>query len=478
MYAIKIMIFFLLEEVQNYIILNLEKIEKENQSESYSPEIFINNTYNKYYTLLNIGTPSQLTEVQLNCDLVDFSFSENICLTNNYFNKTKSISFNQTTVYNKYNPFIPLLYSNDTIRFLQHNTTINKIIEISIDKYTFLYKTENNKNINKDIKNKACAEFGLKIMCPSNAYYCKSFLDVLKENNIIKQKRFFFNYYNENKNGGDAEIIIGDSPNQYNKDKYNNFELYKSRAEISDVDQLPDWVIKFQNYFYTSNGTKINLYLTKIKQYMEANFIFDLENIIGIMEYFYEIKINYFNKYPDECQINEIKRQYRVITCNKDFNVENFPTLYFENIEANYTLELTYKDLFEIRGDKKYFLITFDTSNVVPWRFGKTFLQKYFFNFDAENKIIEYYKLYPNDNNKKEEIEDPNKNKNLYWILFAALSVFIITCIVILYFVIYKWKCLNNRKKRANELDDEFDYAQKYNEKIINNDKDDKLMIN
>ena len=114
----------------------------------------------------------------------------------------------------------------------------------------------------------------------------------------------------------------------------------------------------------------------------------------------------------------------------------------------------------------------------MPWRFGKTFLQKYFFNFDAENKIIEYYKLYPNDNNKKEEIEDPNKNKNLYWILFAALSVFIITCIVILYFVIYKWKCLNNRKKRANELDDEFDYAQKYNEKIINNDKDDKLMIN
>ena len=478
MYAIKIMIFFLLEEVQNYIILNLEKIEKENYSESYSPEIFINNTYNKYYTLLNIGTPSQLTEVQLNCDLVDFSFSENICLTNNYFNKTKSISFNQTTVYNKYNPFIPLLYSNDTIRFLQHNTTINKIIEISIDKYTFLYKTENNKNIHKDIKNKACAEFGLKIMCPSNAYYCKSFLDVLKENNIIKQKRFFFNYYNENKNGGDAEIIIGDSPNQYNKDKYNNFELYKSRAEISDVDQLPDWVIKFQNYFYTSNGTKINLYLTKIKQYMEANFIFDLENIIGIMEYFYEIKINYFNKYPDECQINEIKRQYKVITCNKDFNVENFPTLYFESIEANYTLELTYKDLFEIRGDKKYFLITFDTSNVVPWRFGKTFLQKYFFNFDAENKIIEYYKLNSNNNNKREGNEINSENKILHSTISVMIFVLVIMFSLILYFVIYKCKYENIRKKRANELDDDFDYAEKRNEKVINKDKIEKLVVN
>ena len=471
-------IFLLLKEVQNYIVIKLKKVQKENYLETYSPEIFMDNAYNKYYTLLNIGTPSQLTEVKLNCDLVDLSFSEDICLTNNYFNKTKSISFNQTVIYEKNNPFVPLIFSDDCIKFLEHDLITNTFNETSVDKYTFVYKTENNDNFRKVIKNKACVEFGLKIMCPSNAYYCKSFLDVLKENNIIKQKRFFFNYYNENKNGGDAEIIIGDSPNQYNKDKYNNFELYKSRAEISDVDQLPDWVIKFQNYFYTSNGTKINLYLTKIKQYMEANFIFDLENIIGIMEYFYEIKINYFNKYPDECQINEIKRQYRVITCNKDFNVENFPTLYFESIEANYTLELTYKDLFEIRGDKKYFLITFDTSNVVPWRFGKTFLQKYFFNFDAENKIIEYYKLYPNDNNKKEEIEDPNKNKNLYWILFAALSVFIITCIVILYFVIYKWKCLNNRKKRANELDDEFDYAQKYNEKIINNDKDDKLMIN
>ena len=471
-------IFLLLKEVQNYIVIKLKKVQKENYLETYSPEIFMDNAYNKYYTLLNIGTPSQLTEVQLNCDLVDLSFSEDICLTNNYFNKTKSISFNQTVIYEKNNPFVPLIFSDDCIKFLEHDPITNTFNETSVDKYTFVYKTENNDNFRKVIKNKACAEFGLKIMCPSNAYYCKSFLDVLKENNIINQKRFFFNYYSENKNGDDAEIIIGDYPYQYNKDKYNKFNVYKSRAELSDIMYLPDWGIKYQNYFYTSNGTKINLYLTKIKQYMEVKFIFDLENIIGIMEYFHEIKINYFNKYPNECQINEIKNQYIVITCNKDFNVENFPTLYFENIEANYTLELTYKDLFEIKGDKKYFLITFDTKNVVPWKFGKIFLQKYFFNFDAENKIIEYYKLNSNNNNKREGNEINSENKILHSTISVMIFVLVIMFSLILYFVIYKCKYENIRKKRANELDDDFDYAEKRNEKVINKDKIEKLVVN
>ena len=211
---------------------------------------------------------------------------------------------------------------------------------------------------------------------------------------------------------------------------------------------------------------------------MEVKFIFDLENIIGIMEYFHEIKINYFNKYPNECQINEIKNQYIVITCNKDFNVENFPTLYFENIEANYILELTYKDLFEIKGDKKYFLITFDTKNVVPWKFGKIFLQKYFFNFDAENKIIEYYKLNSNNNNKREGNEINSENKILHSTISVMIFVLVIMFSLILYFVIYKCKYENIRKKRANELDDDFDYAEKRNEKVINKDKIEKLVVN
>ena len=73
MYVIKMIIFLLLKEVQNYIVIKLKKVQKENYLETYSPEIFMDNAYNKYYTLLNIGTPSQLTEVKLNCDLVPYS---------------------------------------------------------------------------------------------------------------------------------------------------------------------------------------------------------------------------------------------------------------------------------------------------------------------------------------------------------------------------------------------------------------------
>ena len=86
-------------------------------------------------------------------------------------------------------------------------------------------------------------------MCLSNIYYCRSFLDVLKDNKIIKTNNFFFNYYKEKIKDYDAEIIIGEYPYQYNKELYNIDKSYKSRAEISDIYHVPDWTMKFQNYF-------------------------------------------------------------------------------------------------------------------------------------------------------------------------------------------------------------------------------------
>ena len=205
---------------------------------------------------------------------------------------------------------------------------------------------------------------------------------------------------------------------------------------------------------------------------MEANFTFDLNNIIGIMEYLYEIKNNYFNNYPNECQINEVQWRYTVITCDKNFNEKNFPTLYFENIEANYILNLTYKDLFQIRGDKKYFLIIFDKYNVNPWRFGKSFMQKYFFNFDADNKIIEYYLP---QNNSKTDDKSEGGGKSFIWILLVGMIV----GGLIVFLIIRKYKFGINKKKRANELDDDnYEYMQKNDEENLNKDKNDNLKIN
>jgi hypothetical protein len=461
-----IFLFLFLPISQNYIILKLQKYHDLKTQEDYSPQVFINDTFGKYYTLLNIGSPPQLTEVDLVNDLVDLFLSEQDCLTSNYYDKNKSLSLVQTHVHDPKNPFdVAKVFANDSIKFINYNKSNKEEREVPIKQYTFLYKHENKseKTINKKKPGKACGKFGLKIMCPSNSVYCQTFLDMLKINNLINYKNFFFGFVG----GGDNfNIIIGEKPYEYDKENYNPNYYYKSRAEISDSTGLPEWKMNFQNYFYLSNGTRISFNLTKIKEYMQVIFTFDLEYIVGIMEYLYEIKIHYFNKYKNKCQENIINRRYTVITCNKNFDTKDFPTIYFENIEANYTLQLTHEDLFKVIGDKKYFLIIFDKYSIVPWKVGKIFLKKYFFNFEAENKMIGFY-LPKNwtkpDESKEKENSDLGK-KNYYWMLWILLTIFTgIGC-----FFIGKCFVDKKRKKRANEMtDDDYEYEVSINEKVI-----------
>ena len=464
-------------EVQSYISIKLIKKEESKIDKEYSPEDLINNIYNKYYALINIGNPSQLTEAQLNCNIEDLFFSERICQTEYYFDKSKSISLSQVFIKNPKYPFTYNIYASDNMTFIQYDLNSKLPNKVEINNYTFLYETENpsDKNLNKEKQGRACMSFGLKIMCPSNSFYCRTFLDILKDNQLINSKNFFINYYKEKTDNYDAEIIIGNYPHEFDKDKYSINKYYKSRAEISLITSMPDWVFNFQNYLYTSNGTRINFYLTRIKEYMQGNFTFDLDNIIGINEYLYQIKINYFNKHLNECQINNIQNRYTVITCDKNFIGDDFPTLYFENIEANYTLELTYKDLFQIRGNKKYFLIIFDRYNIVPWIFGKIFMQKYLFNFEADNKMIGYY--IPQEKSKNDKKSNSNEeNKDYAWILWVIIIIFIgIICLLLGSFL-----CKKKRRKRANEMeDDDYDYIQESKKEKLNSEEgDDKLMIN
>ena len=125
----------------------------------------------------------------------------------------------------------------------------------------------------------------------------------------------------------------------------------------------------------------------------------------------------------------------------------------------NYTFELTHKDLFEIRGNLKYFLIVFDIESNYPWKFGKLFLQKYFFNFETDNKLIGFY----NNLMSNEPIIDKAKKGSNIWLWF--LWGFIVIVVGVGGFFIGNAIKKKNRKKRANELDDEdFEYSQK-NEK-------------
>ena len=224
------------------------------------------------------------------------------------------------------------------------------------------------------------------------------------------------------------------------------------------------WIIEFTNYYFLKDGTKISLNLTNFNNKIKGWFWFDLNFIIGTQDYLNSIKKNYFNNYSKKCMSEKFQKRYTVIWCDKDFDTKDFPTLYFQNSEYNYIFELTNKDLFEIRGDKKYFLIVFDSLSNYPWKLGKIFLKKYFFNFETDSKQIGFYNNLIND--EPDNSDKYNSGFKLWlWFLWSGLIIIVGFGGFFIGNNIRK----KNRKKRANELDDE-DYE--YKQKNIDNKKD------
>ena len=93
-----IFIFFIFFDIgETYVLINLKNLQNDiGTNAEYTPEIFIQNLYNKYYGLLDVGYPPQKTEVQFSLNYFGLSFMEDICLTSNYYNKNKSITLSQT----------------------------------------------------------------------------------------------------------------------------------------------------------------------------------------------------------------------------------------------------------------------------------------------------------------------------------------------------------------------------------------------
>ena len=452
-----------------YVIINLKKIENENNiNEEYSPDIFIDNLYSKYYSLLNVGYPPQKTEVQFSLDDFGLSMKEDICLTNYFYNKNKSLTLFQTHEYDTYSSDKKSIIVNESIEFPIYNTITKVLSYESVKNYIFIYnknitnKTNPEEKLDKEISAKACLIYGFAFSPQSGSgnIMLKKITTNLKNNGLIKSENFHYKFYSDEEkktNGGyDASILLGENPHEYNKDKYKK-ENYVTTKALSMI-LTQGWIFEFLNYYYLPNGTKIDFGISVFDNKMKAWLWLDLNIIIGIKDYYNSIKSNYFDNYKDECKSQYIKKRYTIFYCEKNFDTINFPSLFIQSLELNYTFELTHKDLFEVRGDKKYFLIIFDNVSHYPWKFGRLFLEKYFFNFETDSKLIGFYNnLTPKESEGKKE----NNNYNIWkWIMGSFILIIVG---VIGFYIGYSLK-KSIRKKRANELeDDDFEYKQKNN---------------
>ena len=109
-----------------------------------------------------------------------------------------------------------------------------------------------------------------------------------------------------------------------------------------------------------------------------------------------------------------------------------------------------------------YLLLIFEEGSD-QWTLGVPFLQKYPFSINEDSKRIYFYKKIEIASNK---IMKTNE-RNYFYILIIALSIFFIIFGLIIG-IVFCYK--NSRRKRKNELDDDFDYSIKgeENNSIIN----------
>ena len=464
MEVIKIMeiLFLLLYEnisINSYVLIELKKFENKNKEE-YTSGTLIKSLFNQYYGLINVGNPQQKTEVQISPNYMGLIMKENICLTSNFYNKEKSLSLKEL-YFTNLNQTIEI---NETIEFPLINSNNNELSYNNIENYNFIYYKSNISNL--EIERKSCLILGLQLICELGTLICNNIPGYLKRAGITNSSNFFF-IFNDDKikneiGGYNASVLIGENPHNYKKNKFHENHYIQShvsfwKAELS-------WTLRFKNY-YNFNGEKIIFYYNKKEDLIHGIFMFDLDTIIGTEDYYQSIKTNYFDKYKKQCLIETVDSRYTVISCEKNFNENKFPTLYFFNMDYNFTFELTYKDLFEVRGNRKYFLIVFDSNSNYPWKFGKLFLQKYILNFEYDSKSIGFYTdlKYESISNDDEDDEDSH---NYYWLILILILVITgIGC-----FFLSKLIYDKNRKKRANELDDDYDYTQKNNEENLAND--------
>ena len=207
----------------------------------------------------------------------------------------------------------------------------------------------------------------------------------------------------------------------------------------------------------------------------------EINYMIGTKNFFKSINETFFSNYIKNniCIIENIEaRGIYIIICQKEImaKISEFPKISLSNEKLDFIFELTYKDLFIEFNNRILFLIIYNEYGYDFWTLGKIFMIKYPFIFDYEKKTINFPNIYnidkyKNDNNNNKE---DNENKSFWDLLKIIIIILLIIFGIIVGFLIGKYIWNNNRKKRANELDDDFDYINKEqdkNEKINNNNE-------
>ena len=156
---------------------------------------------------------------------------------------------------------------------------------------------------------------------------------------------------------------------------------------------------------------------------------------------------------------------FKYFYCTKYESIKEFKGIHFKNNDLDKDFFFDYNDLFIKKNNKYYFLIAFRPSTNVNWIIGYPFFKKYEFVFQPDKKIIGTYISYP-----KGSMNDNGNKTNTSVILLICLVCVLFVVISVLSIFLFKLLKKKLKKKRANELDDNFDYSPPVEDNKIIND--------
>ena len=482
---------------------------------NYSSSNFIYDYFlNNLFIDLNIGTPTQKISSFMNQESFCFKFVDKAKKNNsniiNYNNNNKE--------YKKYSP-------KQSLTFLS-----NKNNRAFLAEDYFLFESESNNNFTSGVnipfivdsdfgeiyeELELIGEIGLndKFNIDNNAN--PNFLKELKKKKLIQSEIYSFIYKTDSK----GYFIFGDNLFNIYKEKYKKINFFKNNV-IQNINGIK-WNINFDKIyiydkFLEGNETLSNkanegkVYLP----FQSVNLKINQNIIIGTMEYKNMIDNLIFNKFIQSniCKIEEVEYNlniYYVYSCtaslfatfdspfNDDYYDQepiyhylHFPSLIFYSDSLKYSFEINYLDLFELIGGRFYFMIVFNANskdaneNTQGWVIGKQLLKKNIFTYNIKDKRIEFY----NEKNINENFEndfivqdgyDSSSNKDTTTSNDNFKYKLIIIIVVVICFSIFSFylgiKIKERRKKRANELEDQYEY---YSERETNNESINNVSIN
>ena len=310
--------------------------------------------------------------------------------------------------------------------------------------------------------------------------FTASFPILLKKNYSLIDNYKWFIYYG--KNNEKDYLVIGTSADEFKNPETGN-KVYQKFDPDNDYFREDDELdvrkaamkISFDDIYLISDSKEKEKF--EAPKNLKGKLVPNIGFIVGTTNYSEYVEKNVFGIYLglNQChkgifsqRPNLVGEEYSYYFCDESLynNIKSvFKNIIFKQVTFSEKFELTFEDLFLRQNGYLIFLVIFSTHQHYYWSFGTPFLKKYQFDFDFENKKVGYYHI-------ENKIIDLKNETNIFTYISLTFLIIILTGILIVLGIFLGKNYFKIRKKRANELDDDFDYKEKKednNNLIINN---------